>query len=57
MAQNCIAPVAGSMNQITGRNALIGADPVTAVVHDADGGRRLTVVDDATCTVVLDRSL
>jgi hypothetical protein len=29
MAQNCIAPVAGSMNQITGRNALTGADPVT----------------------------
>jgi hypothetical protein len=29
MAQNCIAPVAGSMNQITGRNALIGADPIT----------------------------
>lgn len=39
------------------RPAVVGSDEVTSVVHDAEDGRRLTVVDDATCTVVLDRLL
>ncbi|MCO8126235.1 hypothetical protein NHL50_03335 [Acidimicrobiia bacterium EGI L10123] len=36
--------------------AVLTGDEVTVVVHDADG-RRITVVDDATCTVTLDRPL
>lgn len=39
------------------RPAVVGSDEVTAVVHDAEDGRRFAVVDDATCTVVLDRLL
>lgn len=39
------------------RPVVVGSDEVTAVVHDADDGRRLAVVDDATCSVVLDRLL
>jgi hypothetical protein len=37
--------------------AVLTPDEVTVVVHDADDGRRLTVVDDASCTVALDRPL
>ena len=37
--------------------AVLTPDEVTVVVHDADDGRRLTVVDDATCTTALDRLL
>lgn len=39
------------------RPALVASDDVTVVVHDGEDGRRLAVVDDATCTVVLDRLL
>lgn len=39
------------------RSVTVSPDEVTAVVHDAADGRRLTVVEDATCTVVLDRLL
>ena len=39
------------------RPAIVVPDPVTAVVHEAEDGRRLAVVDDATCEVVLDRLL
>lgn len=39
------------------RPVVVGSDEVTAVVHDAADGRRLAVVDDATCSVVLDRLL
>ena len=39
------------------RPAVVTPDEVTVVVHDADDGRRLTVVDDATCTVALARAL
>jgi hypothetical protein len=39
------------------RAAVVASDDVTVVVHDADDGRRLAAVDDATCTVVLDRLL
>lgn len=39
------------------RNVLVTPSTVTAVVHDADDGRRLTVVDDASCTVAFDRVL
>lgn len=39
------------------RPVVVGSDEVTAVVHDAADGRRLSVVDDATCSVVLDRLL
>lgn len=39
------------------RSVVVSSDEVTAVVHDPDGDRRLTVVDDASCTVVLERSL
>ena len=39
------------------RSVVVGPDEVTAVVHDAADGRRLAVVDDATCSVVLDRPL
>jgi hypothetical protein len=39
------------------RPVVVGSDEVTAVVHDAADGRRLVVVDDATCSVVLDRLL
>lgn len=37
--------------------AIVAGDPVTAVVHAADGGRRLVVVDDTTCQVVRDQVL
>lgn len=37
--------------------AVLTGDEVTVVVHDATDGRRLTVADDATCTVTLDRLL
>jgi len=37
--------------------AVLAGDEVTVVVHDAADGRRLTVVDTATCTVTLDRLL
>src|SRR5690606_17878710 len=37
--------------------AVLGPDEVTVVVHDTDDGRRLTVVDDATCTTAFDRLL
>ncbi|HSP03330.1 MAG TPA: hypothetical protein VLR27_07515 [Acidimicrobiales bacterium] len=37
--------------------AVLTPDEVTVVVHDADDGRRLTVVDDASCTTALDRLL
>lgn len=39
------------------RSVTVPPDEVTAVVHDAADGRRLTVVEDGTCTVVLDRLL
>jgi hypothetical protein len=39
------------------RPVLVGADEATAVVHDADDGRRLTVVGDATCAVTFERLL
>lgn len=39
------------------RPAIVIPDPVTVVVHEAADGRRLAVVDDATCEVVLDRLL
>lgn len=39
------------------RSVTVSPDEVTAVVHDAADGRRLTVVEDATCTVVFDRLL
>jgi hypothetical protein len=39
------------------RPVVVTPDPVTVVVHDAEDGRRLAVVDDATCDVVLDRLL
>lgn len=39
------------------RSVVVGPDDVTVVVRDADDGRRLAIVDDATCTVVLDRLL
>lgn len=39
------------------RPAIVIPDPVTVVVHDAEDGRRLAVVDDASCAVVLDRLL
>jgi hypothetical protein len=37
--------------------AVLTPDEVTVVVHDADDGRRLSVVDDASCTTALDRLL
>ncbi|HAS13383.1 MAG TPA: hypothetical protein DCS55_23180 [Acidimicrobiaceae bacterium] len=37
--------------------AVLAGEAVTVVVHDATDGRRLTVVDTATCTVALDRLL
>lgn len=37
--------------------AVLTPDEVTVVVHDADDGRRLTVVDDASCTTALERLL
>jgi hypothetical protein len=37
--------------------AVVAGDPVTAVVHTTDDGRRVVVVDDATCQVVLERDL
>lgn len=42
---------------ITVRSVLVAGTPVTAVVHTDAGERRLMVVDDATCGVVLDRTL
>lgn len=42
---------------ITVRSALVAGTPVTAVVHTDAGERRLVVVDDATCAVLLDRTL
>ena len=39
------------------RPAFVESEDVTAVVHDAPDGRRLTVVQQRTCTVVVDRLL
>jgi hypothetical protein len=39
------------------RSLVVTPDEVTVVVHDAEDGRRLVVVDEASCTVVLDRIL
>lgn len=39
------------------RPVVVTPDEVTAVVHETGDGRRLTVVEDASCAVVLDRLL